>query len=646
MPIARFQMPDGRVGRFEVPEGTSPEQAQSMISDSLNQQPAKPETNKYNMLESGVQGVAQGASANFGDELMAGLTAPVMYAGSRAAEAFGGDTHGLAQKSLVDTYSQERQKIDAENKQAARDNPWSYGGGSVLGAVGTGVAGGFTKGGATIANSLRSGNLAARVAKGAIAGAASGELYGAGGANEGERLQGATQGGAYGALVGGAIPIVTTAVGAAKDAVAPFTQRGREAIVGRFLQKQALDPARIAAADAAEIIPGSQPTLGQASGDYGVLSLERGLRNTNPADFAARESANNAARNRALDAIAGQPEDIIAAKTVRQEAASPLYDKAKAVLVSGDDALKDIASRPSFKNAFARAQKLASERGESLVIGKDIPKSAVDSSILDSQGAPISKEAAAQSAQFTGKGLHYIKMALDDLLDSSPTSGIGKNEIAAINSTKNDLLGWLDNKIPEYGAARVKYAELSRPIEQMETLQNLKGRVMTSVPDPQTGYDYLSQAKISNVFQKNAGEMAKTLSPQQFKVMESLTRDLDRSAAINAPNIRALGSDTAQNLATKNMLSNIVGDNLANNSAVQTITRPVAWAYKIPEEKMRDLLVEAMLNPSRAKEIVEAVKSSKLSGLAAQSAAGSQQDQLRQVMKLPPAEARKALQKQ
>ena len=35
MPIARFEMPDGRVGRFEVPEGTTPEQAQALISQSL-----------------------------------------------------------------------------------------------------------------------------------------------------------------------------------------------------------------------------------------------------------------------------------------------------------------------------------------------------------------------------------------------------------------------------------------------------------------------------------------------------------------------------------------------------------------------------------------------------------------------------------
>jgi len=42
MPIARFEMPDGRIARFEVPEGTTPEQAQTMISQMLAQR-NKPE---------------------------------------------------------------------------------------------------------------------------------------------------------------------------------------------------------------------------------------------------------------------------------------------------------------------------------------------------------------------------------------------------------------------------------------------------------------------------------------------------------------------------------------------------------------------------------------------------------------------------
>lgn len=42
MPIARFQMPDGRVARFEVPDGTSPEQAQTMMEAHFNPAPSQP----------------------------------------------------------------------------------------------------------------------------------------------------------------------------------------------------------------------------------------------------------------------------------------------------------------------------------------------------------------------------------------------------------------------------------------------------------------------------------------------------------------------------------------------------------------------------------------------------------------------------
>jgi len=37
MLIARFEMPDGRIGRFEVPEGTTPEEAQKLIQQSLQE---------------------------------------------------------------------------------------------------------------------------------------------------------------------------------------------------------------------------------------------------------------------------------------------------------------------------------------------------------------------------------------------------------------------------------------------------------------------------------------------------------------------------------------------------------------------------------------------------------------------------------
>jgi hypothetical protein len=71
MPVALFQMPDGRVARFEVPEGTTPEQANTMMQQHFSQSPqggdklelAKEPSTFDNLaagFKSGLKGVGQG----------------------------------------------------------------------------------------------------------------------------------------------------------------------------------------------------------------------------------------------------------------------------------------------------------------------------------------------------------------------------------------------------------------------------------------------------------------------------------------------------------------------------------------------------------------------------------------------------------
>jgi hypothetical protein len=57
MPIARFQLEDGRVARFEVPEGTSPEQAQSMMMEHFAPTQATPEIKPLSKMDKVLKGV-------------------------------------------------------------------------------------------------------------------------------------------------------------------------------------------------------------------------------------------------------------------------------------------------------------------------------------------------------------------------------------------------------------------------------------------------------------------------------------------------------------------------------------------------------------------------------------------------------------
>lgn len=70
MPVARFEMPDGRIGRFEVPDGTTPEQAQLLIQESLGatEPPKEPSLIDQAIKQTAgfVPSIARGVNKTFG----------------------------------------------------------------------------------------------------------------------------------------------------------------------------------------------------------------------------------------------------------------------------------------------------------------------------------------------------------------------------------------------------------------------------------------------------------------------------------------------------------------------------------------------------------------------------------------------------
>lgn len=190
----------------------------------------EPEATASDGVAGALQGTAQGASWGFGDEILSGLAAGGAYALDKLQldRLLGGEVD----KSLADYYDDASARYSGQVKDVAEKTPGTFLAGNIVGAVATGGALAPTKAATALGNSLRSGGVGARIAKGAAAGATSGAAYGAGSADAGKRLEGAGEGALYGGAFGAAIPAagaaVRGAIGGAKAAATGAMARGAE----------------------------------------------------------------------------------------------------------------------------------------------------------------------------------------------------------------------------------------------------------------------------------------------------------------------------------------------------------------------------------------------------------------------------------
>jgi hypothetical protein len=70
--------------------------------------------------------------------------------------------------------------------------------------------------------------------------------------------------------------------------------------------------------------------------------------------------------------------------------------------------------------------------------------------------------------------------------------------------------------------------------------------------------------------------------------------------AATAPGVKPPGSNTFQNLSMGNLIGRVFSESLADNTTLRTMTRPLDWLYKLPDQQVQELLVQAMLDPKMA----------------------------------------------
>jgi hypothetical protein len=641
------ELPDGTI--LEFPEGTSQDVIQNVVRQRIGVSPQKLAPNVMTR-----EAYLEAVEKRKGEK-------PLFGRGSTISDIAGGIVKGATDigttlitpidMALGNTQSwsnpERRQSVTDffQNSAGIDVNSLGYAGGRIASNV-AGTAGvpavmarGAQVAGASapIVTALRSGgfvspgtsstlaNAALRTGAGAAVGGASAGLV-----NPEDAGMGVIIGGALPAASKGAVAAGRATGNVIKGMVEPFYKGGQDKIIGRALTELSGKDAATAIANlknAQELVPGSIPTVGQASGVPSLAALERASIAISPEAKNAltnRIAMQNEARVSALRNIAGTKATQEAAKSARQEAANSAYEMARnsdlmrrelaiadqiakdakytglgslanapvrneaqsaAMAIRPTKALEDLAKRPSFAGFINDAKKLAANKG--IDIGN--PLTSID-------------------------GLHYLKLSIDDALEPSATNALGRNAKSALVDMKNKLVEEMDKISPVYSVSRKAYQQASKPINQMaigeELMQSVRPLDQQIIPTQFAKKLTDETAQAATGFK--GATLENVLEPEQLNALNAIKDDLARAEfAKNAGT--GVGSNTVQNLAYSNMINQAGIPNALQQFGPSNFVGNVAKrfgdvVYGRANNELSNQLAETMLDPYTAAALMEAVK--------------------------------------
>jgi hypothetical protein len=420
-----------------------------------------------------------------------------------------------------------------------------------------------------------------------------------------ERGKAAAASAVGGVLGSAAAKVMPYLARAGSSLVAPFTEAGRQRVVGKMLQSQVGDniPEVVTRLRNAEtFVPGSAPTAAEAANSGGIAATQRWAEQANPEQYAFRRAQNASARAGALRNIAGDEEAKAASVALRKAKSAPLYEEAKAAVVGVDQQLGDMLKRPSFKTALGHVEQLAAERGAPISQG-------LREAIETGQGT------------ITGNELHQLKIGLDAVL-KDPKNPLANEQARALKSTIKEFEAWRETNIPVYAKAQKIYSGLSKPVNQKQIGQELYEKAKPALTDygplsRESSQAYAAALRDAGPTVKRAtgfpgATLENTMTRKQMATLNNVAKDMARKT--NADEIgRGVGSNTFQNLSTQAMAeslgvvpnwllglaTHIPGAGGLAQAGSQAVT-------KNADELMKGFLSDVLLDPKRTADLLEA----------------------------------------
>jgi hypothetical protein len=374
-------------------------------------------------------------------------------------------------------------------------------------------------------------------------------------------------------------------VAPATSLVQPFTQEGRQVIIGNLLNRLSTDPTRAQQnlANAVPLVPGVRPTTAATAFDPGLASAETAIRALDQSGaFATQLSANQQALLDAYRRISGKPGSVAAAEAKRTDVTKELREQAFAGVT---------------------VDPVTFQSGVNLVVNK-----AIDNVMASPVGVRMDVENAMKWATDrvarakTPMELYEIRKDLAGAVQGkynqeNPSLRLAAGQLKDVIKAVDDVI---DASAPGFKTYMDKYSKMSGPIDQMKMLQEIERRVTTGQPNLMTGEPVLAAGGLRRQLATKAEELDLKLSIPAQTRLDNIIDEINRGMAATAPGVKAPGSDTFKNMSMGNLIGRVFSESLADNTTLRTMTRPLDFLYKLPDQQIQQLLVEAMLDPKMA----------------------------------------------
>lgn len=538
----------------------------------------------------GVEGLIEGAGT------LASLPADALYnagvgvakgidyfAGTDRAPDFGMPITGAVSRGAdmaADAFSLPEPQTD--NERLAM----SIGKGAISALPGMGV-GGLMKAGSgavrTVGNALSAAPVT-QMASGAAAGGAGEYAMQKTGSPTVAALTSLAAGGATGAGMAGAQ--------GAGVALRPLTSGGRDRIVGDILNMTARDPRRAALNMdlAPTYVPGSKPLAGVASGDPGLINMQRGVERMDTRRLFAENIENaNQARNDALAGVTLNPAQVDALSKARTAKAdvdtAALFDtpamQAAQVPVAG--LMAKLHSLKQDRRLFARQPVQEAFREARSMIVRNSKRNKRTGEMEINPGV-----------------LYSIRQNIAQGLSGDIRSDAAPN-LKLAGRAGSDILAMIDDEIEQAAPGFKAYmADLAQSGERRTQgslgYEAYQAGVSNGPTAINGGAPFLNLASLRRAYEQRKAKLSAT----QRETFEAVINDLDRSMKTTAPSIRSSGSDTFQNLSVGAFLGRAMGGQLGQGPLGAAMAKPLNWLIGLGDlgtPATQERLVEAFAEP-------------------------------------------------